>query len=108
MASMETNASAEPDARRPDGGGPGYWSLADTARYLAVCTKTVSRLIARDATFPAITIGGVVRINQSRLLVWLVDLDDRAEITFAQAVLRQVSVEHDGVQELVRHQPPSG
>jgi excisionase family DNA binding protein len=62
---------AEPDARRPDGDGPGYWTVEQTAGHLQVSSKTVFRLIARDKTFPAIKLGAVVRVNKARLRSWL-------------------------------------
>ena len=40
--------------------------------------------------------------------VWLINFDDSTEIAAAKAVIRQVAIQHYGVEDSVHHAPPSG
>jgi excisionase family DNA binding protein len=50
----------------------GEWLTVEAvATWLQVDTKLIYKLAASDVTFPAIKVGGVIRIRQSRLDKWL-------------------------------------
>lgn len=52
---------------------PPYLTADEVATLLRLSAKSVYRLIAKDASFPATRIGGAVRVRSDRLDRWLAD-----------------------------------
>jgi predicted DNA-binding transcriptional regulator AlpA len=55
------------------GAAPLYWTPQQFASVVQLSVASISRLISRDPSFPAVRIGGAVRIPRDRVLRWLRD-----------------------------------
>src|SRR5689334_23097132 len=52
--------------------GPGgWWTPQEAACWLNVSVKLIYRLAETDKTFPAVKLGGLIRIRRARLDRWL-------------------------------------
>lgn len=66
-----TGADRAPAAPAADGQGPAWLTPRQVAALLQVSTKTVTRLVAADATLPVVRIGAQLRFSAARLARWL-------------------------------------
>ena len=60
-----------PTCDRIESGTPVYLTIQDVAGMLQCDPTTVYRIASSDVTFPALRVGGLVRVERDALLVWL-------------------------------------
>ncbi len=71
---------------------PLLWTVSEAARQLAVCPRTVSRLVA-ESVFPSIKIGRAIRVPKQAVLDW-VEAQTRYNSGCAGSVVQGASTCH--------------
>ena len=73
-----------------------WLSPAETAAWLRCSSKLIYRLCETDPTFPAIKVGGLIRIRRSRLETWLAHKHRAAARSLNPGAGRQTPNENRG------------